>query len=112
MDAPEDWLEARARALQKLNVLWRRQLYSRRRAGTRWVDVMASRLDIARVARCDIAPQYFADCDRDIFSEVHVRDLCGSGTQAAIKTLTGQLSKEIHLKDCATHEPGNADECL
>ena len=43
VDPPAEWVEQQAALRNPTSVLWRlrKQLYGRRRAGTRWVDFMA-----------------------------------------------------------------------
>ena len=50
----------------------RKQLYGPRRAGTRWVDFMAERIDEQRFDRCDAAPQLFANVELVGFIGVHM----------------------------------------
>ena len=47
MDPAAEWLEQQAALRNSTSVLWRlrKQLFVRRRAGTRWVDFMAERLE-------------------------------------------------------------------
>ena len=45
-------------------------MYVRRRAGTQWVHFMAE---------CDAAPQFLANYELDVFIEVQMDDLHGTG---------------------------------
>ena len=77
MDPPAEWLDQHCRLVHSTSVLWRlsKQLYGRRRTGTRWVDFMAERLEEQSFDRCDAAPHFFSDYELDVFMEVHTDDL-------------------------------------
>ena len=57
----------------------RKQLCGRRRAGTRRVDFVAERFEKQSFDRCDAAPQFLASKELDVFIEVHMDDVHGTG---------------------------------
>ena len=63
VDPQAEWFEQQGALGNSTSVLWRlrNQLYGRRRAGTRWVDFMAERLEEQSFDRCDTAPQLFSN---------------------------------------------------
>ena len=77
VDPLAEWPEQQAALDNPTSVLWRlrKQLYGRRRTGTRWEDFMAERLEEQSSDRCDAAPQFFANYELDVFIEVLDRDL-------------------------------------
>ena len=81
VDPAAEWLEQLGALGNSTSVLWRvrKQLYDRRRAGTRWVDFMTEHLEEQRFDRCDAAPQFSANYELYVFIEVHMDDLHGNG---------------------------------
>ena len=63
VDPPAEWLEQQVALEIPTSVLWRlrKQLYGRRRVGTRWAGFMAERLEEQSFDRCDAAPRFFAN---------------------------------------------------
>ena len=84
VDPPTEWLDQQGALGNPTSVLWRKQLYGQRRAGTRWVDLMAQRLEEQSFDRCDASPQCFANYELDVFVEVHMDDLHGTGPIPAL----------------------------
>ena len=115
VDPPREWLARRRRLGLSVKVMWRllRQLYGRRRAGTRWVDFFAALLcDHCNMCRCEVAPQFFMDYDRDIFIEVHMDDFHGSGSERAIADLKKDLEGTVQFKVWEVHGAGAKYEHL
>ena len=108
VDPPREWLAKRLAAGLSIEVMWKllKQLYGRRRAGTRWVDWMAALLIECNLVRCEVAPQFFMDYERDIFIEVHMDDLHGTGTERAIAALKKELEATVQFKILGDSWPG------
>ena len=70
-------------------------MYGRRRARTRWADFMAERLEEQSFDRCDAAPQFFANYELDVFIEVHMDDLHGTGPRLALDLVQTNFSQKI-----------------
>ena len=68
---PAEWSAQQAALEESTSVLrrLRKQWYGRRRAGPRWVDFMAERSAEQSFDRRDAAPQFFANCELDVFME-------------------------------------------
>ena len=85
---------------------YEKQLYRRRRAGTRWVDLMAEHLEEQSFDRCDAAPQIFATFELDVFIEVHMDDLHGTGPRPALNLVQTNLSQKVRFKIWTVIEVG------
>ena len=73
-----------------------KQLYGRRRAGTRKADFMAERLEEQSFDRCDAAPQFFANYKLDVFIALH---------------MDANFSLTIRFKIWTMHETSSVKEC-
>ena len=95
VDAPTEWQEQQpalgspTSALSRL----RKQVYGRRRAGTRWVDFVAERFAGKSFDRSDAAPQFFATYELDVFIDVHMDDL-----RSALDLVQTNFSQKIRFK--------------
>ena len=100
VDPPAEWLEQQAALVNPTSVLWRlrKQLYGRRRAGTRWVGFMAERLEDQSFDRCDAAPRFFANYELDVFIEVHIKNLHHTKPRVALDLVQTNLSQKIRPK--------------
>ena len=56
---------------------------------------MVALLSECNLVRCEVAPQFFMDYERDIFVEVHMDDLHGTGTERAIAALKKELEATL-----------------
>ena len=110
VDPPAEWLEQQAAWGNSTSVLWRlrKQLYVRRRAGARWVDFLAERQEEQSFA----APQFFANYELDVFSEVHTDDHHGTGLGPALDLDQASLSQRIRIKIWTVNEVGMRYEHL
>ena len=108
VDPPAEWLEQQAASENPTSVLWRlrKQLYGRRRAGTRWVDFMAERLEEQSFDRCEAAPQFFVNYALDVSIEVHMDDLHGTGPKQALDVVRTNVSQTIRFKVWTVYEVG------
>ena len=78
-DPPAEWLDQQAAVGNSTSVLWRlRKMHGRRRAGTRWVDLIAERLEEQCFDICDAAPHFFANSELGVFIHPHVDGLHGT----------------------------------
>ena len=73
---------------------------------------MADRLEEQSVDRCDAAPQFFAKYELDVFIEVHMADLQGTGPRLALDLVQTNLSQEIRFKIWTVHDMGRKYEHL
>ena len=114
VDPPAEWLEQQAALGNPTSVLWRlrRQLCGPRRAGTRWVDFMAERIEAQSFDRCDAAPQFFANYDLHVFIKGHMDDLRGTGPRPALELVQTNLSQTIRFKIWTVYEVGMKYENL
>ena len=67
-------------------------MHGRRDAATRLVDFKVERLERPSFDRCDAAPQLFANCELDVFIEVHMDDLHGTRPRLALEQMSKQTS--------------------
>ena len=88
------------------DVLWRlrKQLYGRRRGGTRWVDFMAERLEEQSFDRCEAALLFFVNYSLDVSVEVHMDDLHGTGPKPALDLVRTNFSQTIRFKVWTVYE--------
>ena len=114
VDPPAEWLEQQAALENPTSVLWRlrKQLYGRRRAGTRWVDFMAEHLAEQSFDRCEAAPQFFVNYALDVSIGVHMDDLHGFGPKLALDLVRINLSQTIRFKVRTVYEMGMRYEHL
>ena len=114
MDPPSEWLEQQAELENSTSVLWRqrKQLYGRRRAGTRWVDFMAEHLAEQRFDRCEAAPQFFLNYALHVSIGVHMDDLHGTGPKTALDLGRINLSQTILFKVRTVYDIGMRYEHL
>ena len=117
VDPSAEWPEQQAALGNSTSVPWRvrRQLCGPRRAGTRWVGFIAELLEEQSVDRCDAAPQFFANCELDVFIEVHMDDLHGTGPRPALDLIQTNFSQKILVKIWTVNEVGvrtsSVNEC-
>ena len=97
VDPPAEWLEQQAALGNPTSVLWRlrKQLYGRRRAGTRWVDFMPEHLVEQCFDRCEAAPQLFVNYALHVPIEVQMDDLHGIGPKPALDLVRINLSQTV-----------------
>ena len=102
----DEWLEQQAALENPTSVLWRlrKQLYGRRRSGTRWVDFVVERCEEQSFDRCDVAPQILANYEVDVFIEVHINDLHGTGPRPALELVQTNFSQRIRFKIWTVYE--------
>ena len=108
VDPSAEWPEQQAALENSTSVPWRlrRLLCGPRRAGTRWVDFIAERLEEQSVDRCDAAPQFFANYELDVFIEVHMDDLHGTGPRPALDLIQTNFSQKMLVKIWTVNEVG------
>lgn len=112
---PREWLQKQQQQQQRehKSAAVLKQLYDRRRAGTRWVDFMAALLvEDACMSRFDAAPRFFVDLTRGILAEAHMGDLHGAGGESCINELMDELQKTLLIKEWAIHRAGDRYEHL
>ena len=85
---------------------WRKQLHGPRRAGTRWVDFMAERIEEQSFDRCDAASQLFANVEVAFFIEVHMDDLHGIRQRPTLDLVQTNFSQKDHFKIWTVYEVG------
>ena len=114
VDPQVEWLEQQAALGNSTSVLWRlrKQLYGRKRAGTRWVDFMAELLEEQSFDRCDAAPPFFPHCELNVFIEVHMDDLYGTGPRPALDLVQTNFLQEIFFKVWTVNKVGMRYEHL
>ena len=71
-----------------------------------WVDVMAERLEEQSCDKCDAEPQFFANYELDVFIEVHMDDLHGTGPGPALDLVQANLALKIRFKSWTMNEVG------
>ena len=96
-DPPAEWLVQQAALDNPTSVLrrLRKDVHGRRRAGTRWEDFMAERLEEQSFDRCDTAPRFFTNHELEVFIEVHMDDLHGTGPRLSLVLVQTNLSQKI-----------------
>ena len=100
VDPMAEWLEQQAALGNPTSVLWRlrKQLYCRRRAGTRWVNFIAEQIEEQSFDRCDAAQQFFAKYEVDLYIEVRMDDLHGTGPRPTLDLVQTNLSQKNRFK--------------
>ena len=73
---------------------------------------MAECLEEQSFDRCDAAPQFLANYELDVFIEVHMGDLHGSGPRLALDLVQTNLSQTIRFKIWTVNEVGMRYEHL
>ena len=67
---------------------------------------MAEHFEEQSFDRCDAAPQVCANYELDVFIEVHMGDLHGTGPRRALEQIRANLSQEIRYKFRTVNEVG------
>ena len=112
VDPLADWLEQQAAVGDPTSVPWRlrKNCMAGGAPGTHSVDFMAERLEEQSFDRCDAAPQFFANCELDVFIEVHGRSPWHwTETLDLVQT---NLSQKIRFKIWTEYEVGMKYEHL
>ena len=88
------------------------KLHGRRRAGTRWVDLMAEGFEEQTFDKCDAAQKIFANYELDVFVEVHMDGLHGTGPRLALDLVQTNPSQKIRFNIWTVNEVGMRYEHL
>ncbi|CAK0865232.1 unnamed protein product [Prorocentrum cordatum] len=115
VDPPQEYLDRLQAEGKSTDIYWKlkRQLLGRRTAAPGWVEHMAGILmDETRLARCEMAPQFFYNSETEVVVELHMDDLHVAGPGDALEGFRDEVGQHVTLSCGEIHEYGTTYEHL
>ncbi|CAK0797434.1 unnamed protein product, partial [Prorocentrum cordatum] len=115
VDPPQEYLDRLQAEGRSTGIYWKlkRQLPGRRTAAPGWVEHMAGILaDEMRMARCEVAPQFFYNSEIEVVVGLHMDDLHMAGPRGALEGFRDELGQRVTFSGGEIHEHGTTYEHL
>ncbi|CAK0808372.1 unnamed protein product [Prorocentrum cordatum] len=115
VDPPQEYLGRLQAEGKSTDIYWKlkRQLPGRRTAAPGWVEHMAGTLmGEMRMARCEVAPQFFYNSETEVVVELHMCDLRMAGPRGALEGFRDELGQRVTFSGGEIHEHGATCEHL
>eukprot|EP00971_Amphidinium_carterae_P309332 6147173-Amphidinium_carterae.1 len=100
LEPAKEWLDQEIAAGRRGDVVWRalRCWYGRRPSVKKWVRWFAEQLENIGLERCEVAPHFFAERQKQIFLEVHMDDVHGTAPGDTITELFKEIGNLVQIK--------------
>ncbi|CAK0869723.1 unnamed protein product [Prorocentrum cordatum] len=115
VDPPQEYPDRLQTEGKSTDIYWKlkRQLPGRRTAAPGWVEHMAGILmGEMRMARCEMAPQFFYSSETGVVVELHMDDLHMAGPKGALEGFRDELGQHVTFSGGEIHEYGTTYEHL
>ncbi|CAK0881954.1 unnamed protein product, partial [Prorocentrum cordatum] len=115
VDPPQEYLDRLQAEGKSTDIYWKlkRQLPGRRTAAPGWVEHMAGILmDEMRMARCEMAPQFFYNSETEVVVQLHMDDPHMAGPRDALEGFRDEMGQHVTFSGGDLHEYGTTYEHL